>query len=168
MADARRHGGILAVVAIAVFIADQASKYAVTKFTEPGSLREIIPGLLNVVHTTNPGVAFGLLADSQMPWRAPVLIGVSVAVIALIVWLLLTHRAGGALSRWGVTLVMGGAAGNVLDRIVRRSVTDFIDLHIGGYHWYTFNVADTAIVVGAGLIILELLRDWRHPRHESA
>ncbi len=128
----------------------------------------MIPGVLNLVHTSNPGVAFGLLADSQMPWRAPLLILFSVAVIGLIAWLLVTDRAGGWLGQWGMALILGGAAGNVLDRIVRHSVTDFIDFYVGSHHWYTFNVADSAIVVGAALVLLELLRDWRHPSQERA
>jgi signal peptidase II len=128
----------------------------------------LIPGVLNLVHSSNPGVAFGLLADSQMPWRAPLLIVFSVAVIGLITWLLVTDRAGGRLGQWGMALILGGAAGNVLDRIVRHSVTDFIDFYVGSHHWYTFNVADSAIVIGAALVLLELLRDWRHPSQERA
>jgi signal peptidase II len=96
------------------------------------------------------------------------LIVFSVAVIGLITWLLVTDRAGGQLGQWGMALILGGAAGNVLDRIVRHSVTDFIDFYVGSYHWYTFNVADSAIVVGAALVLLELLRDWRHPSQERA
>ena len=66
-------------------------------------------------------------------------------------------------------MILGGAAGNVLDRVLRHSVTDFIDFHIGAYHWYTFNVADSAIVIGAGLIVIEVLRDGRqHTRQERA
>jgi signal peptidase II len=60
-------------------------------------------------------------------------------------------------------LILGGAAGNVLDRAFRSGVTDFIDFQLGSYHWYTFNIADSAIVVGAAFVVLELLRDWRHP-----
>ena len=131
-----------------------------------GSTRVLIPGLLNLIHTSNPGVAFGLFADSSTPWLAPVLIVFSVTVIALLAWLLLTGRAGGWLAQCGLALILGGAAGNVLDRVLHRSVTDFIDFYIGSHHWYTFNVADSAIVVGAGLVILELFRDWRHPNHE--
>ena len=97
----------------------------------------LIPGLLNFVHSSNPGVAFGLLADSNTPWRAPVLIVFSVAVIGLIACLLVSGRAGGLLGQCGMTLILGGAAGNVLDRILQRSVTDFIDFHLGDYHWYT-------------------------------
>ena len=148
--------------------ADQLTKYAVEQFTASGSLRVLIPGLLNLVHTNNPGVAFGIFSDSQTPWRAPVLIVFSLGVMCLIAWLLATDRAGSWLGRYGLVLILGGAAGNFLDRVSRRSVTDFIDFHIGTHHWYTFNVADSAIVVGAGLVILELLRDWRHPTHERA
>jgi signal peptidase II len=158
----------LGLLAAAVLAADQATKYAVDKIMEPGSFRVLIPGVLNLVHTSNPGVAFGMLADSEMPLRAPLLIVFSVAVIGLIAWLLATGRAGGWPGQCGMTLILGGAAGNVLDRVVRRSVTDFIDFHVGAYHWYTFNLADSAIVVGAALVILELLRDWRHPSHERA
>jgi signal peptidase II len=85
-----------------------------------------------------------------------------VGVIALLVWLLATGRAGGWLGECGLASILGGATGNVLDRMLRRSVTDFIDFHVGSFHWYTFNLADSAIVIGAGLVILELLRDWKH------
>ncbi len=168
MRPASRPAWLLTVLAAVVLILDQASKYAVENFTQAGSSRVLIPGMLNLVHTSNPGVAFGLLADSQMPWRAPLLILFSVAVIGLIAWLLVTDRAGGQLGQWGMALILGGAAGNVLDRIVRHSVTDFIDFYVGSYHWYTFNVPDSAIVVGAALVLLELLRDWRHPSQERA
>ncbi|HYL67713.1 MAG TPA: signal peptidase II [Candidatus Limnocylindria bacterium] len=157
----------LSFLVLAVLAADQISKYAVDKLTYAGSLRVIIPGLLNLTHTSNPGVAFGLLADSRSPWLASLLIAFSAAVIALLVWLLATDRAGGWLGKCGLGMILGGAAGNVLDRVLRRSVTDFIDFHVGSFHWYTFNLADSAIVIGAGLVILELFRDWRHPRGEQ-
>jgi signal peptidase II len=156
----------LSFLVLGVLAADQTSKYAVEKLTYTGSLRVLIPGLLNLVHTTNPGVAFGLLANSRSPWLASVLIAFSVVVIALLVWLLATDRAGNWLGKCGLGLILGGAAGNVLDRVLRRSVTDFIDFHVGSFHWYTFNLADSAIVIGAGLVVLELFRDWRHPREE--
>jgi signal peptidase II len=158
----------LVSVAIAVLALDQASKFAVDRFTAPGSLQTVIPGLLNLVHTSNPGVAFGLLADSNTPWRAPLLILFSVAVIGLIVWMLATGRAGETLARYGLALILGGAAGNVVDRVFHHGVTDFIDFHLGRYHWYTFNVADSAIVVGAALVILELLQDGRRAGRERA
>lgn len=161
------HG--LALLAFAVLALDQATKYAVERFTANGSSRTLIPGFLNLVHTTNSGVAFGLLADSPNPWLAPALIFFSVAVIVLLGWLLVTGRAGGWLGPWGLALILGGAAGNVLDRAMRHRVTDFIDFYLGSHHWYTFNVADSAIVLGAALVVLELFRDWRHhPTQERA
>jgi signal peptidase II len=163
--DARRVWP-LALVAGAVLILDQATKCAVESFSEPGSMHQLIPGLLNFVHTTNPGVAFGILAESQAGWRTPLLISVSVAVIVFIVWLIGTDRTGGALGQYGVSFVLGGAVGNLYDRVAHQSVTDFVDFHIASHHWYTFNIADSAIVVGAGLIVLELLRDRRDPHQE--
>jgi signal peptidase II len=159
----------LALLAFAVLAVDQATKYAIERFTAAGFSRVVIPGCLNLVNTTNPGVAFGLFADSESSWRAPLLILFSVAVISLLGWLLLTGRAGGRIGHWGLAMILGGAAGNVLDRITRHSVTDFIDFFIGSYHWYTFNIADSAIVIGAGFVVLELIRDWwQHPTQEHA
>jgi len=159
----------LAFLALGVLAADQVTKFAVEKLTSTGSLRTLIPGLLNLVHTTNSGVAFGLGADSETPWLTPLLIVFSVGVIALLLWLLATGRAGGWLGQIGLALILGGAAGNVLDRVLRGSVTDFIDFHVGSHHWYTFNLADSAIVCGAGLVVLELFRDWRrHAHHERS
>jgi signal peptidase II len=159
----------LALLAFAVLAADQATKYLVEKFTAVGSTRVLVPGLLNLVHTSNPGVAFGLLADSPAAWLAPVLIVFSVGVIGLLSWLLVTGRGGGTLGQWGLALILGGAAGNVLDRVLRRSVTDFIDFYVGSHHWYTFNLADSAIVLGAGLVLLELFFDRRqHATQEQA
>src|SRR5689334_6186707 len=163
----RGHWSTLALLSLVVLVADQASKFAIDRFTLPGSLHVVIPGLLNIVHSTNTGVAFGLLADSPNPVKGPLLIAFAVAVIGLLFWLLVTGRAGGWLGEWGLALILGGAAGNVLDRAVHHSVIDFIDFYIGAYHWYTFNLADSAILIGAGLVVIELLRDWR-PSSEHA
>ena len=165
--DSRARWSALALVAVVVLVLDQASKYAIDRFTSPGTFHTLVPGLLNLVHTTNPGVAFGIFADSGNPLLPIALIVFSLVVIGLLAWLLVTGRAGGWLGEWGITLILGGALGNVFDRALRHSVIDFIDFHIGAYHWYTFNVADSAIVIGAGLVVLELLRDWR-PNREHA
>ncbi|MFY9802461.1 MAG: signal peptidase II [Candidatus Acidiferrales bacterium] len=164
----RPHLIALSLLALGALAADQISKHAVEKLTAPGSLRVLVPGLLNLVHTTNPGVAFGLFADSENPWRGPLLIVFSVAVIAMLIWLLATGRAGGRAGECGIALILGGALGNVLDRVLHHSVTDFIDFHVGAHHWYTFNLADSAIVIGAALVVVELFRDARHPTQERA
>ena len=167
VSESRARWSALVLVALAVLVLDQTSKYAIDRFTSPNSFHMLIPGLLNLVHTTNPGVAFGIFADSGNPLLPIMLIVFSLAVIGLLAWLLVTGRAGGWLGEWGVTLILGGALGNVFDRALRHSVIDFIDFHIGAYHWYTFNVADSAIVIGAGFVVLELLRDWRPSREHA-
>jgi signal peptidase II len=117
---------LLGFLALFALLADQLSKYAVEQFTPMGSIRVLVPGLLNLIHTSNPGVAFGLFADSSSRWLAPVLAAFSVGVIALLVWLLVTGRAGGRLAQCGLALILGGATGNVLDRVLRRSVTSLV------------------------------------------
>jgi len=156
------------IVVLAALGLDQATKFAVEKLTPVGSHRVLIPRMLNLVHTTNPGVAFGMFAGSRSPWMSPMLIVFSVAVIGFLVWLLATRRAGGRRGEFGIALILGGAAGNVLDRVTRRSVTDFIDFHVGAHHWYTFNVADSAIVIGACFVILELVADWGTASRQKA
>lgn len=151
-----------------VLAADQASKYAVENFIRQDSVHVLIPGLLNLVHTHNPGVAFGLFADAQAPWVTSLLVLFSAAVMVFLIWLLAAGRAGARLGQCGMALILGGAGGNVLDRLVHHSVTDFIDFHVGTYHWWAFNVADSAIVIGAGFVLIELFRDWRHPSEERA
>lgn len=166
--DPRSNWHPLAFLVIAVLAADQLSKYAVERFSSPDSFRVLIPGLLNLVRANNPGVAFGLLADSDVWWVPFLLILFSVSVIALLAWLLVTGRAGGWFGQCGLALILGGALGNVLDRLLRHTVTDFIDFHIGNHHWYTFNIADSGIVIGAALVMLELFHQGRHPTQERA
>jgi signal peptidase II len=139
---------------------DQASKHLIERYTTPDFFRVVIPGLLNLIHTNNPGVAFSLFANSQSPMLRFVLVIFSLGVIVFLFWLLAAERAGGKFGQIGMTLILGGAFGNVLDRLTQRGVTDFIDLHLGNYHWPTFNLADSSIVVGACLVLLELFRDW--------
>src|ERR1700723_4068453 len=126
-------GPALGIISLVVLAADQLSKHAVEKYTAVGSLRVVIPGLLNLVHTTNPGVAFGLFADSENPWRGPLLIAFFVAVIAMLLWLLATGRAGGRLGEGGLALILGGALGNVAGRFRRQSGTRFINFPPGAH-----------------------------------
>jgi signal peptidase II len=162
----RTSGSWLSVLSLGVLVADRLSKFLVDRFMPLGAYKVLIPELLNLMHTTNSGVAFGFLADSGSPWTTPVLVVFSAAVIGFLIWLLVSGRAGGFLGQVGMAMILGGACGNVFDRVLRHSVTDFIDFHLGRYHWYTFNFADSAIVIGAALVVIELLRDWSHPGGE--
>lgn len=157
----------LAVIIAAVLLADQATKHAIERYTTGDYFHVVIPGLLNLIHTHNPGVAFSMFADAHSPAVRFLLVLFSFGVIVFLFWLLAAERAGGRLGQIGMALILGGAVGNVLDRLTQRGVTDFIDLHVGSYHWPTFNVADSAIVVGAVIVVVELFRDWGHPRGQQ-
>lgn len=156
------------LLAVAAMLADRITKFGVERLSAPGFEHVLIPGMLNLIHTNNPGVAFGLFAESGSPWLSPLLIIFSASVIVFLLWLLTTGRAGGPAGKTGMALILGGAAGNLLDRVMRHSVTDFIDFHLGSHHWYTFNIADSVIVVGSFLVLFELLKDWKQAAEEEA
>lgn len=128
----------------------------------------VIPGFFYIDHVENPGAGFGMLADSGSIWRAVILIGVSLAVMAVIAVLL--WRPGqpqSALMRIGLSLVLGGAAGNLWDRAFRGTVTDFLQFFFGPYEFPSFNAADSMITIGACLLIADLLlaRNGKAPLH---
>lgn len=145
-----------AMILVAVtLVADQISKQLLLGYLlGAGAVVPVVDGLFRLVIVWNRGVSFGLLGGDQAlpPW---VLSGVAVAVcIGLFVWLRRTERL---LTGWGIGLVMGGAIGNVIDRAQWGAVFDFADFHIGHWHWPAFNVADSAIVVGVGLMLIDSL-----------
>jgi signal peptidase II len=146
-----------------VVLADRASKAWFELHTPEGWRHEVIHNFIYLVHSRNPGIAFSFFADSSSHWTRILLILGSVVVIVALAWLFVTSRTGSALSFAGFALLLGGATGNVTDRIVHGAVTDFFEVLIGTYHWPAFNVADSAITIGAALIILDVLFG---PRHE--
>ncbi len=149
-----------------IVVADRASKFAIEWYT-PETLRHtVVRGFLYLVHNENPGIAFGLLADGAAKWLPWLLSAISAVVIAVLAWLLATGRAGGRLGRAGLALILGGAAGNLIDRLLHGTVTDFLEVWLGSYRWPAFNVADSAISIGAVLAALELLFGRRHPASE--
>jgi signal peptidase II len=142
---------------LAVVIADRATKAWFETRTAEGWRHEVVSNFIYLVHSQNPGIAFGVLADSASQWTRVALIGGSVIVIAVLAWMLVASRSGGALSAAGLALLLGGATGNVTDRIVHGGVTDFFEVWLGAYRWPAFNVADSAIAIGAALLILDVL-----------
>ena len=155
------------ILSLAVLVTDRLTKTLVERLTITGWRREVIPGFFDLVHTRNPGIAFGLLADSRLPWMRIALIGLSVVAAAAMAWLLVAGRAGGQRSRAGIALILGGAAGNLFDRLLDGGVVDFLLFYFRSFEWPAFNVADSAIVIGAGLVLLELLLA-HHPETEQA
>ena len=148
-------------VSALVFALDRLTKWMVQTRVSAMDTYRVIPGFFDIVHSENRGVAFGIFNDSNSEWRTTLLIVLTVgAVIMLSAMLWNAHRMAGY-CLWGLALILGGAAGNVFDRIARGSVTDFVDIYLGEHHWHTFNVADSAIVIGSCLLLLDVLRPQR-------
>ena len=157
MADLRvRAYGLAALV----FALDRATKWVVETHVSAMDTVHVIPGFFDIVHSQNRGVAFGIFNDSTSEWRTAMLIVLSAAAVLFIGAMLWRPAKLDRWSFWGLALVLGGAAGNVFDRIVWGRVTDFLDFYVGDYHWHTFNIADSAIVAGSSLLILDMLRPY--------
>lgn len=149
------------IIAVVVLL-DRITKIYIRMRVSPWDVHPVIPGFFNIIHTENPGAAFGMLADSTSPWRSLLLVGISLVVMGIIAWILWRPaRAGfgdGLLLQTGFALVLGGALGNFIDRAGRGTVTDFLQFFFGSYEFPSFNVADSAITIGAGLLIIDLLK----------
>jgi signal peptidase II len=142
---------------LVVVVLDRGSKAWFESQTVEGWRHQVVANFIYLVHSQNPGVAFGVLADSASIWTRVALIAGSVVVIAMLAWMLVANRSGGALSAAGLALLLGGATGNVTDRIMHGGVTDFFEVWLGSYRWPAFNVADSAIAIGAALLIIDVL-----------
>ncbi len=150
--------GLLFALSLLVIVVDRVTKIAVDHSLRLGSAHEVIPKVFRITHVLNTGAAFSLFGDSASPelvrWM---LVGFSlVAAVAIIVILL---RTGRRITMTGIALalILGGALGNVYDRIKTGAVIDFLEVHIVHYHWPDFNVADSCIVVGGILLVLDSL-----------
>jgi len=154
-------------VSLAVLAADRATKSAIER-TSPFFRHSVVSDIIVLVHSQNPGIAFSMFSESKSAWLAPLLIAISVAVMIFLAWMIVTGRAGGALAQCGLALILGGAAGNVLDRLMHGGVTDFMEVRLWKYTWPAFNVADSAITVGAVFVLFELLFGARQPHVPTA
>jgi signal peptidase II len=160
-------------ISASVLLADRATKLLIQATVPQWDAYVVIPGIFNIVHTENRGAVFGMLAQSPTEWRAFVLIGLSLVVAGLVAAMLWqatspASRGGWAL-RMALSLVLGGALGNLHDRLVRGAVTDFLQVFLGSFEWPAFNVADSAISVGACLLLVDLIRHRRQPAgHQDA
>jgi signal peptidase II len=155
-------------IAAALVLLDRWTKEIIKSRFSAWDSVAVIPGFFNIVHTENPGIAFGLLADASSPWRDVLLIGFSLAVLLVISAVLVRPDPAGnhsPLLRAGLALVLGGAFGNLYDRLVHTTVTDFVEIHWGPYYFPAFNVADSAITVGACLLLLDM---WRTREKKTA
>ena len=148
---------IPALVAFSIVLLDRITKIEIRHSLSDFDAIPIIHGWLRIVHTENPGAAFGVLADGNPVLRSVILIGVSAGVLLFVVWALWSHSASFAtpLTRLGLSLILGGALGNLYDRMTLGHVVDFILVHYGSWTFPAFNVADSAITLGAIALILD-------------
>lgn len=146
----------LATLAIAL-PADQISKTLIVNKFHYGERLQVIPGFFDLTHVRNPGGAFSFFADGPPEQRALFFIGSTVLALILLVVFLRRLEPEARLSAFALGSIMGGALGNLIDRLVYGEVIDFLDVHLwGGYTWPTFNVADSAIVIGVAILMIEI------------
>ena len=144
------------IIAAMIVLCDRMTKWLVSqKITLHDSI-DVVPGLFRLTHVQNQGAAFGLFSESPAEWRVAMLIMFSFAALAVVSALL--WKNGNALNATAIalSLVFGGALGNLWDRVTSGRVVDFLDFYLGSHHWPAFNIADSAIVVGALLLLSEI------------
>ena len=142
-------------VAVVVVLLDQLSKITMTRLLAYGQ-SEHINAFFNLVMVYNQGAAFSFLANSG-GWQRWFFSALALAVSIFIVWML-NRNSGQRMFCWSLSLILGGAVGNLIDRLAYGHVIDFLDFHIRGWHWPAFNIADSAITIGAVLFVLDELR----------
>ena len=147
----------LLMIAGVVCIVDQLVKALVVSTVPVYQTISVIPGFFNLTHIYNPGGAFGFLSGSPSELRHLFFVSASVVAMGLILFLYAKTPPGHGLLEFGLSLIMGGAVGNILDRIRIGKVIDFLDIYIKDIHWPAFNVADSAISIGIGLFIYHLI-----------
>ena len=149
---------LIAVLAMIVIFADQVSKVVVARTIPEHELIPIIPGFLNLTHSTNTGVAFGMLSESPAAWKTALLAIISLTLLGFVLHMMWHAKDLDWTAGLGLSFILGGAVSNLVDRVRAGAVVDFIDAYSRSYHWYTFNLADSAIVVGAFLFVIHLFR----------
>jgi signal peptidase II len=148
------HLSIICGVAAITIIIDQISKYLILTSLIPGEVVPVVPGFFNITLTFNPGAAFGLWSNLAPGWRELAL-ALSIALALGVVFFFLRQPAYQSLvAKISLSAVLGGAIGNIIDRLVYGSVVDFLDVYIGQSHWPAFNVADSAISLGVIALVL--------------
>ena len=158
--------GIYLLIALIVVLLDRWTKHVVAQRIALYSHIQIIPGFFRLTHTENTGAAFSLFADSPAPWKTALLIafsGVALVVVSVLLW---RNNHAQVATGIGLSLIMGGALGNLWDRATNGRVVDFLLFYVRWYQWPVFNLADSAIVVGAGLLVLEILFQKSGTREE--
>jgi signal peptidase II len=144
------------IIAAVVLFLDRVAKWAVASNIPLNNSVIVVPGF-RLTHVQNTGAAFGLFAESSAQWKVGALVTFSVVALVIVSALLWKNSHSFSTTTVGLSLILGGAMGNLWDRMVSGHVVDFLDLYVGTYHWPAFNVADSAIVIGAILLVFEIV-----------
>jgi signal peptidase II len=144
-------------IALIVLLLDRWTKHLVSVHIPLYTHIQIVPGFFRLTHTENTGAAFSLFADSPAHWKTGMLIAFSLVALVIVFALLWTNTRPLTSAGIALSLILGGALGNLWDRLASGRVVDFLLLYVRQYQWPVFNLADSAIVVGAGLLGIELL-----------
>ncbi len=153
------------LVAALALLLDQGTKQLILARLSEFSVLPVIPGFFRLVRVENRGMAFGMFSDSSSSWSLFLLILISAAAIGFVATMIWKIDANERRLGVALALILGGAAGNLLDRLVYGHVIDFLDFYLASYHWPAFNVADSVILLGAATLLLDLFaeRPAAHP-----
>lgn len=149
-------------IPLAVIITDQCAKYLIRRSLAVHESIPVLPGFLDFTHVRNTGAAFGMLDDLNFPFKTAIVGIVAASALAAVTLYSRTLSHGQLLARIGLALIVGGAAGNLVDRLVIGSVVDFVDVYWRNWHFWVFNVADSAISIGVTVMILDMLWTSTH------
>lgn len=158
---------LLGVTTGLILLLDQITKFYVDSSMRLHESIPVIQGLFSITHVRNPGAAFGFLADASPLFRAIFFVAVTVLAIFLVLHYIWKSRDEEPRLTFALSLILSGAVGNLIDRVRLGEVIDFLDVYIGSYHWPAFNVADSAISVGAVILFVELTRRGREMQTDS-
>lgn len=145
------------LIALAVVLLDRATKWLVAGRISLHESINVVPGFFRLTHVENRGAAFGLFSDSPSEWKVAMLILFSLIALVVVSAVLWKNSHAMTTTGLGLSLILGGAIGNLWDRLADGHVVDFLDFYLGSYHWPAFNLADSAIVIGALLLVAEIL-----------
>ena len=163
----RRRFPYLFVVAAVVGL-DQLTKWLVARALDLHEMRPIVDGLLSLSHVRNRGAAFGILSDADLPYQAILFSVLSLVALAAIAVYAMRLPVTARLPQLALSLVLGGAVGNLIDRLRHGYVVDFVHVYWRQYQWPDFNVADSAISIGVALLVLDILRSPQPGEQEKA
>lgn len=149
---------ICSILIFVLILADQITKFWVLDNIDPMSPVSVVPGFFNLVLVYNPGVAFGFMSNWDSIYRIAVISLISVFAVSFLLYLYFESYRESFYGSMAIVLILSGAIGNIIDRVRLSMVVDFLDFYISGWHWPAFNLADSYICIGVGIL---LLLDWK-------